>query len=154
MITTDYKKTAPELLPDGEYECRIYRAGYAETRGGTEYISILLDVVDGEYAGRRLERPMWRRKTPGPGDIDGFSVRDVMIISQAAGLPEGANYDGLPDWMDALPGRYVIATIGQEEYNGYINNRIRYLNPSTRKPMERQAVPAGFTPVDDDDLPF
>jgi hypothetical protein len=43
-----------ELLPKGTYAARATEAGLGKTSKGSEQVAVQFEIVDGEYAGRRL----------------------------------------------------------------------------------------------------
>lgn len=162
-------KDRPELIPAGEYECRIERAIETATNRGTPYLDILLRVrrdVEQPEQGRRIDHAIWPKKTPDAADqaFSGYSARQILALSEAAGLPSGRSYQGFDDWCDDLTGRLVRVTVYHDTYNGNTSARVRWVN-ATQVPGEAAAAqesvvpqaagPGGFQPLpDDDDLPF
>ena len=151
------------LLPEGEYECRIERAIETATNRGTPYLDILLRVrrdVEQPEQGRRIDHALWPKKTPDAADkaFGGYSAKQILALSEAAGLPSGRSYQGFDDWCDDLTGRLVRVTVYHDTYQGAANARVRWVN-ATRYPDEAQAAaaagPGGFQPLPDDgDVPF
>lgn len=164
----------PELIPEGEYECRIERAMETATNRGTPYLDILLRVrrdVEQPEQGRRIDHTIWPRRNPDKLDraFSGYSARQILALSEAAGLPSGRRYEGFEDWCDDLTGRLVRVTVYHDAYNGNTSARVRWVNATqvpdeaaaaqssvaARLPEEKAGEPAGFQPLpDDDDLPF
>lgn len=159
----------PELIPEGEYECRIERAMETATNRGTPYLDILLRVrrdVEQPEQGRRIDHTIWPRRNPDKLDqaFSGYSARQILALSEAAGLPSGRSYQGFDDWCDDLTGRLVRVTVYHDTYNGNTSARVRWVN-ATQVPGEAAAAqesvvpqaagPGGFQPLpDDDDIPF
>lgn len=158
----------PELIPEGEYECRIERAMETATNRGTPYLDILLRVrrdVEQPEQGRRIDHAIWPKKTPDAADqaFSGYSARQILALSEAAGLPSGRSYQGFDDWCDDLTGRLVRVTVYHDTYNGNTSARVRWVN-ATQFPREAAAAqesvvpqaagPGGFQPLPDDDIPF
>ena len=54
-------KAADDLkpIPAGEYRCRIVNGDLFNSRGGTPGYKLVLEVLDGEHAGRRLWHEIW-----------------------------------------------------------------------------------------------
>lgn len=164
----------PELIPEGEYECRIERAMETATNRGTPYLDILLRVrqdVEQPEQGRRIDHTIWPRRNPDKLDraFSGYSARQILALSEAAGLPSGRRYEGFEDWCDDLTGRLVRVTVYHDAYNGNTSARVRWVNATqvpdeaaaaqssmaARLPEEKAGEPAGFQPLpDDDDIPF
>ena len=161
-----------ELIPEGEYECVIENAMETATDRGTPFLSIRCRVrrdVRQEQQGRVIFHDLWMKRNPEPQDaaFDGYSAKQILALSRAAGLAAGTRFDGLSDWCDALTGRAVRLTVYHDTYNGRTNARVRWVN-ETRFPegdgsTQAQAAPAqsaapaaGFQPIqdDDEDLPF
>lgn len=164
----------PELIPEGEYECRIERAMETATNRGTPYLDILLRVrqdVEQPEQGRRIDHTIWPRRNPDKLDraFSGYSARQILALSEAAGLPSGRSYQGFDDWCDDLTGRLVRVTVYHDAYNGNTSARVRWVNATqvpdeaaaaqssvaARLPEKKAGEPAGFQPLpDDDDIPF
>jgi hypothetical protein len=165
-----------ELIPEGEYECRIERALESATNRGTPYLDILLRVrqdLEQPGQGRRIDHALWPKKTPEPADqaFGGYSAKQILSLSEAAGLPSGRSYQGFENWCDDLAGRLVRATVYHDAYGGNTRARVRWIN-ATRYPDEDAAqaqptagapfraagpaaTPGNYNPLpDDDDIPF
>lgn len=156
-----------DLIPEGEYECRIERAMETATDRGTPYLSIVLRVrqdVDQPQGNRMIYHALWPKKTPDTADaaFAGYSAKQILALSEAAGLPAGRNYNGFEEWCEDLVGRLVRVTVYHDNYNGSTNARVRWVN-ETRCPDEAAAAsaatapaPGGYKPMpeDDDDVPF
>lgn len=172
-----------DLIPEGAYECRIERAQEDATPNGTRFLDIMLSVrddVEQPETGRRIDHVIWQKKDPTPQDLalGGYSAKQFLALSEAAGLPENADYSGFDDWCADIAGRAVHVTVEHQTYNGYTNARVKWVNPtaypvpegyagkapsvSRQKPAgQAPAVPAStnapagsFQPLDDDDIPF
>lgn len=155
------------LIPEGEYECRIERALETATNRGTPYLDILLRVrrdVEQPEQGRRIDHAIWPKRTPDAADqaFGGYSAKQILSLSEAAGLPSGRGYQGFEDWCDDLSGRLVRVTVYHDAYGGSTRARVRWCS-ATRYPDEAAAaqtavsVPAAApaaTPEDDEDVPF
>lgn len=154
------------LIPEGEYECVIHSAVETATDYGTPYININLRVrrdVEQEQQGRTIFHSLWMKKNPEPQDapFGGYSAKQILSLSRAAGLAAGTKFNSLSDWCDALTDHAVRVTVYHDEYNGRTNARVRWVN-ETRYPEAAEPAPApaakpaqDFQPMpDDDDLPF
>lgn len=149
----NYDEAKSEIIPVGEYEVTIQEARMTYTRSGTPCIDIPLiireDIDENPVSSGRIFHTLWKRKEPTIADqaCDGFSSKQVQMLSKAAGLPNGKAYDNMQEWCDDLKGRFLRVTVEHEEYNGQTRARVKWTNESKR--------PNGFTPVDDEsDVPF
>lgn len=136
MNYSDLSQT--ELIPEGEYECVIENAMETATDRGTPFLSIRCRVrrdVRQEQQGRVIFHDLWMKRNPEPQDaaFDGYSAKQILALSRAAGLAAGTRFDGLSDWCDALTGRAVRLTVYHDTYNGRTNARVRWVN-ETRFP--------------------
>ena len=161
-ILTNYQDiNEAGLIPVGEYEVTSKKAHFDVTNGGTEYISIPFVIrkdVEQPYRGAHIWHAWYRRKEPSIADkaVDGFSFDQVMRMLKAAGVPNGASFDSMEAVLDAISWKDYRVTVKHEEYNGKINVRVQYVNPS-RAGASHAAPPEPLTsPEDDDDgdLPF
>jgi len=142
------------MPPEGQYECLIKMAKYSMTRNGTEYLHIALlvrDDVEQEGMGESIDWSVWRKRSPGRHDPDGFAAGTIQHISKVVGFENGMEFATIDDWMRALKGRTVRVEIKHEEYNDRVRARVAY-SYETEHPEVKSG--SDFAPVDDEDLPF
>ena len=142
------------MPPEGSYECLIKMAKYNMTRNGTEYLHIALlvrDDVEQEGMGESIDWSVWRKRSPGRHDPDGFAAGTIQHISKVVGFENGMEFATIDDWMRALKGRTVRVEIKHEEYNDRVRARVAY-SYETEHPEVKSG--SDFAPVDDEDLPF
>ncbi len=132
-FSTNYEEE--NLLPEGDYECIILAAFVNSTPGGALYFSVRLAVrndVPQKYRNRNIFHAIWQRRpekqTEDDKKIDGFSYKQLMNLSQAAGIPKGKSYETLDDLGHDLKGRCVRVTVGHDEWNGQTNVRVKWSN--------------------------
>lgn len=158
FLTIDHTKAQQGrfVAPEGIYECMINSAGLNTTMGGTEFLGIKLSIrgdVAQDYAGERIDWPVWRRKNPSASDPDGFPLGTIQHISRVTGLPNGQDYATFEDWTKAITGKPIRVEIRHEEYNGREQARVAYVYETEHKDIS--IAGKGFVPVDDDeDFPF
>jgi hypothetical protein len=87
-------KAAPDfgqVLPPGLYTCRIREGRFDTSRKGTPGYTIEFEILDGDFAGRRLWRTLWFTEDAKRGtkrDLDKLGVTDPETQLQAP-LPRG-----------------------------------------------------------------
>lgn len=152
-MKVNYEEAKAGLIPEGEYEVMIQEARMIFTRGGTPCIDMPLiireDVDENPRKSGRIFHTLWKRKEPTAADLacEGYSAKQVQMLSKAAGLPNGRDYANMQDWCDDLKGRFLRVTVGHEEYRGQTNARVKWTNETKH--------PNGFSPIDDEsDVPF
>ena len=163
------------IIPEGEYECIITSASVNVTPGGTPFFSVRLMVrndVPQDCQNRYIFHAIWEKKEENQTDDDkkvgGYSFKQLMNISQCAGIPKGKSYETLDDLGSDLKGKCVRANVYHDEWNGKTNVRVKWFNATkypdckhTFKTSDNSsASTAGGQPdtivilPDDKDLPF
>lgn len=102
-----------EPIPEGDYLVEIEKVEHKHSQSGNEMLQMTFNVVEGEYAGRK--------------------VFDNYVLTQAAlwklkslFVALGKDVSGIAEFEpDELIGNKFIATVSVEEYNGNENNRIK-----------------------------
>lgn len=143
------------MAPEGDYECVITEAKYDKTRGGTEYLHIVLQIRDDvaqEGRGETIDWPVWKKKQPTRNDPDGFALGTIQQISRVAQLPNGQDYPTIDDWMRALNHKPIKVQVKHETYNDHLNARVGFVYPTEHPEMSSSAQ--GFVEVNEEDLPF
>ena len=149
---------APQLIPEGKYECVIQSAREDVTQGGTVHLSIPLQLrrdVGQSYGGALLWHKLWRRKAPTADDlaVDGYSAKQIGALSRAAGIPNNQSFPSLAVWCQAISGKAVQADVVHEDYNGQTRARVQWVNPPALPlPEEQQAAQRllyGAQPLDE-----
>lgn len=139
------------LPPDGEYEVVIRQAAQKTSQSGKTFITFMSeirsDVVQSEQ-GAQFEHTVFKSKAPTARDPEGYSIGQIQTICKCAGIPEGMNFNGIDDFLQALIGRPTKLKVK----NGVWNDRpkIDVLWMETEFPD----VQEGVTMSDEDDLPF
>ena len=169
---TDYSNnTKYDLLPPGKYECMIHKA-FTNARGRALYFQVILIVrndVAQQYQNRRIFHAIWQKKpenqTADDKKVDGFSYKQLMNLCQSARLPSGKKYDDIDALGADLIGKTVVADIVHDEWNGKINDKVKWMYasrfPDCQHMMNEVKPAAGsdgqpdvITDDDDEDLPF
>lgn len=168
---TNYSSNNTELtiLPPGKYECIIHKA-FTNSKGSLLFFQVVLIVrndVPQQYQNRRIYHAIWQKKpenqTEDDKKVDGFSYKQLMNLCQSAGLPNGKKYDDIDAMGADLIGKTVVADIVHDEWNGKINEKVKWMYESKFpdckhlmkeiKPAEESGGQIDIV-ADDDDLPF
>jgi hypothetical protein len=139
------------IPPEGAYEVVIESAGESQTRNGAHFLDLKLVIrqdVNQDCRGETIHHAIWRKKTPGKLDPEGYPNGVIQSLSECAGMENGMSFRSLDDWLTQLPGRSICVTIRHEEYNGSLQARVAYVNPPGI-PFEKGSIIA-----DPNDLPF
>lgn len=171
------------IKPEGDYECIIIKAEERTAKTGTVGLNIRYVVrndVDQGYKNGYIFDTLWKRKKPTEADmsVNGYGFGQIMALGKTANLPDGKDYDTLAQFLGELINKPVLVTLKHEEYNGKMQERVRFVTstkhpdvkhvpknkPSTEvgatyaKPTQQfaatQAIQQEFAEIDDDDLPF
>lgn len=173
-----------ERLPAGGYICRIMKAWVETTRNGSEQLVLALEIAEGNYEGfarkqfnsRKANNPnaawpcIFKQFALGTdGQTNPFFKGMLKSI-------EESNAGYVWNWQEATLANKMIGMIFREEEfeasdgsikttvrpafprsvqtirNGVETPEIRRLN--NNRAAQPNAQNAGFTPVDDDELPF
>lgn len=171
------------IKPEGDYECIIVKVEERVTQNGKENLNISMVIrndIEQGYKNGYIFNTLWKRREPTNADlqVNGYGFNQIMALGKAAGLPDGKEYESLEQFCGELINKPIRATIKHEEYNGKMQERVSWLNPTkypTVKHIPKQTTtntatayaqpqqsyaPAqtanqGFTDMPiDDDLPF
>lgn len=171
------------IKPEGVYECIIASAEERVTKNGAKGLNLALVIrndVEQKFKNGYIFHTLWKRRQPTAEDmqVNGYGFGQIMALGKAAGLTDGKEYAGLEDFIADLMKRPVRVTLKHDEYNGKIQEKVDYLNPTAwpevRHVMKSNSInsaapaapraeqfaaapvtPAGFAEVtNDDDLPF
>ena len=153
------------LMEQGEYEVIILDARTNVTPGGTEYFGVHMVVrndVEQKYQNKHTYDTLWLSERAVQ-----YSERKINTINKVLELPE-ATYEGYDEWGQVIQGKAMRVKITHSKaQNGYEAREQVGAYMGTRFPDIKHTFPAGssdapaatvskggFTPVDDDDLPF
>lgn len=135
MFETNYEER--NLLPEGDYECVIKAAFINATNSShpTEYFSVRFVVrndVAQKYQNKNIFHAVWRRKpekqTADDKKVDGFSFKQLMNLCKGVGVPKGKSFKDLDELGEYLKGKCCLVTIGHDEWNGKIQERVKWVN--------------------------
>lgn len=131
MFGTNYDNIPQggSLVPEGDYECIITNAEIRKTPNGKYKAGIMLTVrndIQQDCQNRVLFLDIWRKREPTPADeqVDGFNFAQLMAVSRAAQIPSGQSFESLEQFLQALCGRCLIATVKHDTYNGSTNAKV------------------------------
>ncbi len=163
-FNTDYsevKEGTGGIMPIGEYEAIIKYAGEDTTKSGTVYINVTVVIrndVEQKFKNKYLWHKIWHRKEPTPADIalGGYSSKQIMSLSKAAGLPNNQKYESLSDWGDQLKNKPVRITIEHEnDLEGRPREKVQWVNESRCLPCNhvwKTEAPRGAVNVNANDF--
>lgn len=159
-----------ERLPAGGYVLRLQSVTDEPSK---EYLRIVYDIAEGPEAGRYLNEPAendYRHQF-----IRSYKEKALGMFKAFTNALEASNPGYKWDWKEgALPGKLLGVVLGYEEYeanDGNIKERLRVVScidaDRIRKgdfkiPELKKLTPAtnpapvipGFTPVNDENVPF
>lgn len=147
FLTTNYSALSDNdysAMPTGEYEMVIQRVERKTTQNGKEAITFWLVVrndltkvpelaeQNGKYANRYVFDDHWKRDINGQYQLD---VNNLMYVLQAAGVPEGTNFNSFDDLVNALANKPVRVNVKKEfdDYNQKDTNTVAPWNYSKSK---------------------
>lgn len=140
------------LVPQGDYEAIITNAEIRQTKNGKYKVGLTLTIrndIQQDCQNRVLFIDIWRKREPTPADeqVDGFNFAQLMAVSRAAQIPSGQSFESLEQFLQALCGRCLIATVKHETYNGETTAKVDALDtmptkfPDCRHVQKHRAVP-------------
>lgn len=120
---TNYSVADFDLIPVGEYECIITNAETKQLQSGACKVAFTLTIrndIQQACKDRTLFVDIWRKKEPNANDmaVDGFNFVQLMAAAKAAQIPDGANFESLQQFLTAMVGRLVRATVTHRDYQG------------------------------------
>lgn len=126
------------LVPQGNYETVITNAVISQTKNGKYKVSFMLTIrndIQQDCQNRVLFIDIWKRREPTPADnqVDGFNFAQLMAVSRAAQIPSGQSFESLSQFLQALCGRCLIATVKHETYNGETSAKVDPLGTAPTK---------------------
>lgn len=109
-------------IPAGEYVLRIVDTTESVSKNsGRPQVIVHFRVHDGQYKGRSIK---YHRVTFIPEDCDGAGM--AVHFLKCIGEPWENKYEvNHMHWR----GKLLKAKVIEEEYNGYVNNKIVFVNP-------------------------
>ena len=91
----NFEPSAPlEAVPDGYYNCKLAGTEIKETKNGNgKYLMLTLDIVDGEYKGRKLfdRLNLWNQNAQAVE----IASKTMSAICHAVGLLQVRNHEDL-----------------------------------------------------------
>lgn len=126
------------LVPQGNYEAIITNAEIRQTKNGKYKVGLTLTIrndIQQDCQNRVLFIDIWRKREPAPADeqVDGFNFAQLMAVSRAAQIPSGQSFESLEQFLQALCGRCLIATVKHETYNGETTAKVDPLGTEPTK---------------------
>lgn len=176
-------RNAYTVLPQGEYEVVIAdvyedftQAGYDAEQSSKTFVVLYMVVrndVAQAYQNKGLRMRLYLSDNALP-----YSQAKMDQISRIVALEDNTEYENYSAWGDAIRGRVMRVRVRHREYggqlyedvqtfmasttpechhvwqNGQDDARRRAARFETQTPAVNAQPPAGFIPVDEDDLPF
>lgn len=121
----DVEDVSFEALPRAMYDCQIADCefGYSQSKG-TPMWTLQLEVVEGEYAGRKLFSHMVMAG-------DGLPITKRQLSRVAPELLEGPFDPQDPDVVASMLGKDVRVRVTTRQYEGRTVNNVRDLFPAS-----------------------
>ncbi len=123
------------IKPEGDYECIIQKIEERTTRNGATGLNISMVIrndVEQKFRNGFIFHTLWKRREPTEMDkqVNGYGFGQVMALGKSAGLPDGKDYESLTEFCNDLINKPVRVNLKHEEYNGKMQERVNYLNPT------------------------
>ena len=123
------------IKPEGDYECIIQKIEERTTRNGATGLNISMVIrndVEQKFKNGFIFHTLWKRREPTEMDkqVNGYGFGQVMALGKSAGLPDGKDYESLTEFCNDLINKPVRVNLKHEEYNGKMQERVNYLNPT------------------------
>lgn len=123
------------IKPEGDYECIIQKIEERTTRNGATGLNISMVIrndVEQKFRNGIIFHTLWKRREPTEMDkqVNGYGFGQVMALGKSAGLPDGKDYESLTEFCNDLINKPVRVNLKHEEYNGKMQERVNYLNPT------------------------
>lgn len=130
--------TGGGLVPQGNYETVVTNAEIRQTKNGKHKVGLTLTIrndIQQDCQNRVLFIDIWRKREPTAADeqVDGFNFAQLMAVSRAAQIPSGQSFESLEQFLQALCGRCLIATVKHETYNGETTAKVDPLGTEPTK---------------------
>lgn len=130
--------TGGGLVPQGNYETVVTNAEIRQTKNGKHKVGLTLTIrndIQQDCQNRVLFIDIWRKREPTAADeqVDGFNFAQLMAVSRAAQIPSGQSFESLEQFLQALCGRCLIATVKHETYNGETTAKVDALDTMPTK---------------------
>lgn len=125
-----------DIKPEGDYECVIAKCTERTTRNGATGLNFALvirnDIQEQKFKNAYIWHTLWKRRNPTESDmqVNGYGFGQIMAMGKAAGLPDGKEYESLEDFCKDLIDKPIRVTLRHEEYNGKMQERVSYVNPT------------------------
>ena len=94
-------------IAPGTYECIIKDPHEAASRAGSPYLSIPMVIrndLEQKYKNAIIWYAIRKKHVPTPADtaLDGYSAKQIAILSRAVKLPNGKHYSCISEWLKDL----------------------------------------------------
>lgn len=152
-------------IKDGKYEVIVKSVQEQATKGGAEYIEIVLVVrndVEQAYKNKNIFHKIWKKKDTGK-----YNEGMIMATAEALNLEDGKTYGSIDEFFQDMVGKVALADIKVEVSGGYENENVKRLSKTQTKGIVNHqwkektngndAPPFNSTAqidISDDDLPF
>ncbi|MBS4538193.1 DUF669 domain-containing protein [Clostridium sp. D2Q-11] len=145
------------LIEEGTYEVVVHKAFEDAARSGTMFINLHLIVrndIEQKFKNKYIFASIWQSKQTGE-----YHKGMLNAVAKALQVPNGKKFNSLEELLNEFKGRTARVTVKHEEYNGNTNARVKSWEVSRFKDCNHTFKTndneiQGFTPVDDDDIPF
>ena len=142
-----------DALPKGWYRVMIASSEGKATKAGTgRYINMALDVVDGQYTGRKV----WQIfNIQNPSEMaQKIGQSDLKRLLEALGTSQALQRED--DLHRIVRDRVLLVKLGQKKdgQSGEMRNNVTDYRPDSDEPMSEQASSQGVGGSAMDDIPF
>ncbi len=130
------------LLPAGEYRCRILDGTLSEAKTGTLSYKITFEIIDGDYAGRRIWHDLWL--------TDAAFANTMRDLGKIGITHSDQLYQPLPSVVLATVKMVVRKDDDGTERNRVKDFRATGIEAAERNPFAPDAGPGNSSTADDD----
>lgn len=124
-----------DIKPEGDYECILIKCEERTTKNGAtglNFSMVIRNDVNQPFQNGYIFHTVWKRKQPTKYDeqVNGYGFGQIMAMAQACQLEDGKEYETLEDFLIELLKKPLKATLRHEEYNGRMQERVSFVNPT------------------------
>ena len=131
-FSVDHDKAAKGryLPPEGEYETVIASARQNVTRTGVRFLDFQLTIREDVMQpgqGETIRYAVWRKKTPGEFDPEGYPAGVVHNVLRCAGIENGVRFESLDECLRSICCLPLRVRVKHEDANGLTKARVSYV---------------------------
>lgn len=114
-IKLDRTESGFEPIPEGSYKVIAQDFDERKAQSGTPYVSVMMEIVEGQYAGRKLFRNLMLE---GPGKFTLYQFLDAVRAPKTGEAP-----------IESFADIPFVVVVKHQEYNGEIRETVDRMMP-------------------------